>query len=100
MDIILLPLFRIVLTLLSIYSNIILIAIILSWLRAFNVINPSNRFFYTVCDALERLTEPVFAYARRFIPPIGGLDLSPVAVLLAIQFLQSFLVRLALRLFS
>ncbi len=97
MEIVLIPLIRVVLTLISLYSNIILAAIIVSWLRAFNVISTSNRFMYALCDVLDRLTEPVFAYARRFIPAFNGLDFSPIVVLIALEFLQTFLVRVAYR---
>ena len=97
MEIILIPLIRVILTLISLYSNIILAAIIVSWLRAFNVVSTSNRFMYAVCDVLDRLTAPVFDYARRFIPPFGGLDFSPIVVLIALEFLQTFLVRVAYR---
>lgn len=99
MDIILLPLIRVVLSVLSIYTNIILFAVIVSWLRAFNLINMSNRFLYTLCTVLDRLTDPLFSYARRLIPPISGIDFSPIVVLLALQFLQNVLVRLAYRIF-
>ena len=97
MDIVLVPVLRIVLTLLSIYSNIILIAVLLSWVRAFNLLNTSNRFVYTVCDVLDRLTEPVFQKARTLLPPFNGIDFSPIVVLLALEFLQTFLGRLLLR---
>lgn len=97
MDILIVPVLRICLTLLAIYSNIILIAIILSWLRSFNVINTSNRFVFLLCDALDRLTEPVFQRARVIIPPLGGLDFSPVIVLISIEFIQMVLVRILMR---
>ena len=97
MDIVLVPVLRVVLTLLSIYADIILIAVLLSWVRAFNLLNASNRFVYTVCDVLDRLTEPVFQKARLLIPPFNGIDFSPIIVLLALEFLQTFLGRLLLR---
>lgn len=64
MDIVLVPLLQVLFSLLGLYSSAILIAVILSWLIGFNVLNPSNRLVYLVNNALERLTEPFFAVFR------------------------------------
>lgn len=98
MDIVLVPLFQVLFSLLGLYSSAILIAVILSWLIGFNVLNPSNRLVYLVNNALERLTEPFFAVFRRLIPPFGGIDLSPLFALIAIQFAQQVIVRILMRL--
>ena len=79
-------------TILEIYTIIVIAWVILSWLVAFNVINTRNRFVYVVGDALNRLTEPALAPFRRFIPSFGGIDISPLALLLAIMFLRMLLV--------
>ncbi|CCZ22076.1 putative uncharacterized protein [Acetobacter sp. CAG:977] len=98
MDIVLVPLLQVLFSLLGLYSSAILIAVILSWLIGFNVLNPSNRLVYLVNNALERLTEPFFAVFRRLIPPFGGIDLSPLFALIAIQFAQQVIVRILMRL--
>ena len=98
MDIVLVPLLQVLFSLLGLYSSAILIAVILSWLIGFNVLNPSNRLVYLVNNALERLTEPFFAVFRRLIPPFGGIDLSPLFALIAIQFTQQVIVRILMRL--
>ena len=63
-------------------------AVIMSWLVAFNVVNVHNNFARSVLRLLYALTEPVFRPVRKVIPPVGGLDLSPIVVFLAIWFLQ------------
>lgn len=98
MDIVLVPLLQVLFSLLGLYSSAILIAVILSWLIGFNVLNLSNRLVYLVNNALERLTEPFFAVFRRLIPPFGGIDLSPLFALIAIQFAQQVIVRILMRL--
>lgn len=66
----------------------ILIQAILSWLIVFNVINMSNDVLRSIWIALERLTEPLYRPIRRFMPDLGGLDISPLIVLLIIFFLS------------
>jgi YggT family protein len=63
----------------------IIISAILSWLVAFNVINVRNGFVYSLVRMLEGVTRPVLAPFQRFIPPLGGIDLSPIVVILLIQ---------------
>lgn len=73
---------------LSIYSFIIILQVLLSWLVVFGVINVNNDKAQALINVLRRATEPLFEKLRKFIPPIGGLDLTPLVVLLAIYFLQ------------
>lgn len=76
---------------LSIFMWIIILQVIMSWLIAFNVINTSNRFVYMVGDFLYRITEPVMRPIRRILPNLGGIDLSPLVVLLLIFFARNLL---------
>lgn len=76
---------------LDIYKWILIISVVLSWLIAFNVINTYNRVVAQISDIFYRLTEPVLRPIRRFMPDLGGLDISPIAVLLLIFFLQTLL---------
>jgi YggT family protein len=78
---------------LQLYVWVIIISAIMSWLVAFNVINTGNQFVNTVGTVLYRLTEPALAPIRRFMPNLGGIDLSPIVLLLLIFFLQQLLVR-------
>jgi YggT family protein len=59
-----------------------------SWLTAFNVINERNQFVHMLLRVLYSLTEPVYRPIRRILPSFGGLDLSPIVVLLGIWFIQ------------
>jgi len=69
----------------------IIISAILSWLFAFDVINHRNRFVNQVAGFLERVVSPVLAPFRRIIPPLGGIDISPIVVILIIQGIQKIL---------
>lgn len=91
MHVILLPLFQVIDIALSLYTWIIIISAILSWLVAFNVINTNNQFVYQIGNALYRLTEPALRPIRSVLPNLGGIDLSPVVLLLIIVFLRSVL---------
>jgi YggT family protein len=91
------PVFALLDTLLEIYKWIVLAAVVVSWLAAFNVINEHNNFVRTALRVLYNLTEPVFRPVRRILPAMGGLDLSPIVVLVAIWFLQYCLVYFSYR---
>jgi YggT family protein len=70
---------------------VFLIMIIMSWLISFNVINTRNQFVASIWRILNQVTEPILRPIRRIIPPVGGLDLSPIIVFVIIFFLQSFI---------
>ena len=75
---------------------VILVQVILSWLVAFNVSNSSSNFVRTVVDALERLTAPLYRPIRKIMPDFGGIDFSPIVLILAIQILRKLNQGLAL----
>jgi YggT family protein len=81
----------VLIAILDLYWWVVIIAVIFSWLVGFGVINTYNQIARTVLRALHALTEPVFGPIRRIIPPFGGLDLSPLIVLLIILFLRNWL---------
>ena len=87
----LLAVFDIVIMLLWVLSWIIIGQAILSWLVAFNVINTHNDFVRTLLQALDRITAPLYRPIRKILPDFGGLDFSPIVVLLIIWGLQSLL---------
>jgi YggT family protein len=78
---------------LNIYTWLLIISAVLSWLIAFNVLNTRNQFVATVWDMLYRVTEPVLRPIRNMLPNLGGLDISPIILLLGIFFIQSVIVR-------
>ena len=75
----------------QLYTWVIIIGAVMSWLIAFNVINTQNRFVYTVVDIVYRLTEPALAPIRRIMPDLGGLDISPIVLLLLLYFAQNLM---------
>ena len=84
-------LFALIDTILGLLLFLIIASVIMSWLVAFNVINTSNRFVYMIGDFLHRVTEPMLGPIRRFLPNRGGLDISPVILILIIYFLQNLI---------
>lgn len=83
-----LALLQILQILLSVLWWIIIVQAVMSWLVAFNVINTSNDFVRQVLYALDRITEPLYRPIRRVLPDFGGLDLSPMVVLLILIILR------------
>ena len=77
----------------GLYITLVIVQVVLSWLVAFNVVNTSNRFVYLVGDFLHRLTEPALRPIRRLLPAMGGIDLSPVVLILGLYFLRVLLMR-------
>lgn len=86
-----LSLIEIVRWLLGLAAIVIVVQAILSWLIAFNVINVRNAFVRTIWVALDRLTGPLYRPIRRILPDFGGIDFSPLVVLLIIQALRMLL---------
>lgn len=82
------PLAWLILNILSLYQLVIFIWVVLSWLVAFNVINPYNRVVSAIIQGLGALVEPVLRPIRRLLPTLGGMDFSPIVLLLLIQFLK------------
>ena len=85
------PLIQVVQIALELYIWVVIISAILSWLVAFNVVNTSNQFVYTVGDFLWRITEPALRPIRKILPNLGGIDISPVVLILVIIFAQMLL---------
>ena len=73
---------------LDLYIWLLIASAILSWLIAFNVVNTRNQFVASVSDFLYRITEPVLAPIRNMLPNLGGLDISPIVLILLIMFIQ------------
>ena len=73
----------------SLYIWILIINAIISWLVAFNVLNTSNRFVYSVLEVSYKLTAPPLNYIRRYLPNFGSIDISPVVLILVLLFLRN-----------
>ncbi|MBL4748159.1 MAG: YggT family protein [Magnetovibrio sp.] len=91
MDVVLINLIKVLIVALNFYQYIILVNVALSWLVAFNVINTSNQFVRIIMDFTYRMTEPLYSRIRNILPNLGGIDLSPIIVLLGVYFVQGML---------
>ena len=80
--------FYLVLQVLKIYTYVVIANVVISWLIAFNVLNTSNRFVYSILELTYRLTDPILNRIRRFLPNLGAFDISPIILLLLIWFIE------------
>ncbi|MEJ8475860.1 YggT family protein [Roseibium algae] len=83
----------VVLLILNLYTYVIIASAIFSWLYAFNIVNSSNQFIATIGQTLYNLTEPALRPIRRIMPNLGGVDLSPIALLLSIFLIQNIIIK-------
>lgn len=91
MDAVIISLFQVIDVVLNLFVWALIISIVMSWLVHFNVINPHNQFVSMVGTFLYKLTEPVLAPIRRVMPDLGGIDISPIIVVLIIMFIRGVL---------
>jgi YggT family protein len=82
---------EVILIVLDLYVWLLIASAILSWLIAFNVVNTRNQFVAAVAEFLYRITEPVLAPIRSFLPSLGGLDISPIILILLILLIQKLI---------
>lgn len=80
---------------LDIYLWLIILSVIVSWLIVFDVLNTRNKWVYKFCSLLNRLVNPGMEQLRRVIPPLGGIDLTPMVMIFGIYLIQGFLYSLA-----
>ncbi len=74
----------------ELYIWVLIINAVASWLVAFNVINTSNRFVYTILETTYKLTNPALRFIRSYIPNLGSIDISPVILILGLIFFKNF----------
>jgi YggT family protein len=86
------PLLHFVEYLIQLYIYVVIASVIMSWLLAFNVINAYNPFVRSLWNALRAVTEPLLQPIRRLLPDLGGIDISPIILLLFCFFLQSVVI--------
>ena len=75
----------------GLYIWVLIINAVASWLVAFNVINTSNRFVYSVLEISYKLTDPPLRFIRSFMPNLGTVDISPIVLILGLHFLRNFI---------
>ncbi len=80
--------FYLVLQILKLYSYVVIVNVVISWLVAFNILNTQNRFVYSILELSYKLTDPILNKIRRFLPNLGSLDISPIILLLLIWFIE------------
>lgn len=78
--------------LLTLYVYVLIAAAVLSWLVAFNVVNARSPFVHAVGEFLYRVTEPLLRPIRNLLPAMGGIDISPIILILIIIFIQSVII--------
>jgi YggT family protein len=86
------PLLSFISMVITLYMWVIIIGAILSWLIAFDVINRRNQVVYMIADSLHRITEPALRPIRRYMPDLGGIDISPVILILVLIFLRDVVI--------
>jgi YggT family protein len=84
----LVPVIEVVVAILDLYWWVIIISAVASWLIAFGVINTYNRSVARILEVLYRLTEPALRPIRQFLPNLGGIDISPIILLLIIWLIE------------
>ena len=82
------PLISFIVLVIDLYIWVVIASAILSWLVAFNVVNMNNRVVFTIADTLYRLTEPALRPIRNILPNLGGIDISPVILILILLFFR------------
>jgi YggT family protein len=85
-------LLNVILLALQLYTYLIVASAILSWLVAFNVINTRNDFVRSVWNFLDAVTQPVLRPIRNILPNLGGVDISPIILILLIIFIQNLII--------
>ena len=73
----------------DIYIGIIILQVVISWLLIFDVVNANNAQAQNLIGLLKKATDPVFNPLRKFIPPIGGIDITPIIVILGLGLLKN-----------
>lgn len=96
----LVPLLELVNSIFGIFKFLVIVYVVASWLVAFNVINTQNKGVFTFLSILNRLVDPTLYHIRRFLPNLGGVDLSPIVMILLLTFLQNIITGMRLSLIT
>ena len=76
----------------DLYQLVLIVYIIVTWLIAFNIINTTIRFVYSIMEILYRLSEPSLRLVKRYVPTFGNIDISPIIVFIALEFLKRLII--------
>ena len=87
---------QLLIQLIGVYIWLIVANAVLSWLVAFNVVNPSNNVVRAIGDFLSRVTEPALAPIRRRMPDLGGIDISPIVLIFALVIVQDLIIAIVI----
>lgn len=85
------PFVNLLINIISLYNFVLFVYIVLSWLIGFGIVNKHQPVVRKIYDVLHRLTEPVLSRIRRYMPDLGGIDLSPIVLIFVLYFLRDFL---------
>lgn len=91
MNAVLFSLGNVILIAIQLYIWLLIASAVMSWLIAFNVVNTRNQFVATIVDFLWRVTEPALRPIRNFMPNLGGIDISPIILILILLFVQGLI---------
>lgn len=86
-------------TAINIYIFVIILHVAVSWLIVFKVLNAENPQAQNLITLLKKLTDPVMKPVQKYVPPIGGIDITPIVVIIALQLLNSLLISLLVSIF-
>jgi YggT family protein len=86
------PFIGLVFTIIDIYVYILIVNVVMSWLVVVNILRTDNRFVIAILYASQRLTNPLLNPIRNFLPNLGGIDISPVILIVLFQFIKRFIV--------
>ena len=98
MEVILGPLLGVISIIIELYIFVLIIGVILDWLVVFNVINTSNQFIRMIGEFCHRATAPILGPIRRKLPNLGGLDISPLILILCLYYIQGVIIQLGIKL--
>lgn len=77
--------------LLDIFFWVVILSVVVSWLVVFGVLNVRNKWIYKFCITLDKITNPLVLRLRKIIPPVGGIDLTPMVIIIGIYIIQRIL---------
>ena len=98
MDVILIPLLKIISIAINLYINLIIISVIYNILMVFGILSKTNRYVCMAGIFFYKITEPFYKYIRKVLPPIANIDFSPLVLILGLVFVQEAIARLAMKL--
>lgn len=97
MDVVVIPIINVLSYAIRLYMWAIIIYVVMTWLVQFNIINTTNRFVSMVGEFLHRAVDPALRPLRRLLPNLGGIDISPIMLILGLMLLQDILLRIGQR---